>query len=280
MQKFTESLLLSLEETYASIAENLPNLFIGVVVVVVIRFLSKYLLKLIELSLKDKLEDQLILRFIIKTSRLILFGIAILSFLKIVGLGSVAAGLWGTAGIGAFILGFAFKDILEHFLAGFILAFNRPFRTGDTVEIIGHTGSVVGLNLRNTHIKTFDGKDVYIPNGEVIKRPLINYTIDNLIRKNFVISIDYGVDQNKATKLLLDILQAHPNVLKDPKAPGVYINQLMDKAIELKCLYWLNTMDQTVSAGQVELDLVNEAVEKLKANGMLHQGNIIEIKSV
>lgn len=280
MHKFWESLIQSLEENYFAIAESLPDFLIGVFVVLLIWFLSKHLIRLIEHNLKDQLEDQLILRFIIKTSRLFVMGVAILSFLKIVGLGSVAAGIWGTAGIGAFILGFAFKDILEHFLAGFILAFNRPFRTGDIVEIIGHSGSVVGLNLRNTHIKTFDGKDVYIPNGEVIKRPLVNYTIDGFIRKEFILSIPYEVDQEEVIEMILGILTSHPSVLQNDKAPGVYIHRLHPKAIELKCMYWLNTFDQSLNAGQVELDLVDKTVKKLHVKGMLYHGNVVNIKTI
>ena len=76
------------------------------------------------------------------------------------------------AGISAFIIGFALKDIGENFLAGIILAFKRPFRVGDIVDINGLKGKVLTLNLRDTQIKTGDGKDVFIPNAVIIKNPL------------------------------------------------------------------------------------------------------------
>ena len=118
----------------------LPQLLAGIVVLFVFWLIAKYIGRLINLTLKDRLDDPLVVRFIVKLAKIILFIVAILTFLNIMDMGGIAAGIWGTAGVGAFILGFAFKDIGEHFLAGFILAFNRPFRKGDTVEIGTHTG--------------------------------------------------------------------------------------------------------------------------------------------
>ncbi|HET8830308.1 MAG TPA: mechanosensitive ion channel domain-containing protein, partial [Pelobium sp.] len=78
------------------------------------------------------------------------------------GLGAIAGGILAAAGASAVVLGFAFKDIGENFIAGFILAFSRPFNVNDTVMISDVFGKVKALELRYTKIKTFDGKDVYI----------------------------------------------------------------------------------------------------------------------
>ena len=58
-----------------------------------------------------------------------------------------------------------------------------------------------------THIKTFDGKDVYVPNGQILKNPLYNYTIDGFLRKEFVIGVDYGTDVDKARSIILNVLK-------------------------------------------------------------------------
>jgi small-conductance mechanosensitive channel len=100
---------------------------------------------------------------------------------RFVGLTGVVSGLLAGAGISAFIIGFALKDIGENFLAGILLAFKRPFRVGDLVDIGGIRGTVLILNLRDTQIKTPDGKDVFIPNANIIKNPLVNFTIDGFI---------------------------------------------------------------------------------------------------
>ena len=87
--------------------------------------------------------------------------VALLLVLTIIGLGGVATGLLSGAGVGAFVIGFAFKDIGENFLAGILMAFDRPFNVGDTVELGGEKGKVIALNLRNTQVKSFDGIRIF-----------------------------------------------------------------------------------------------------------------------
>ena len=106
----------------------------------------------------------------------------------------------------AIVIGFAFKDIGENFLAGVMMAFNRPFRIGDTIKSGDVEGKIVELSLRDTHIKTFDGKDVYVPNGQILKNPVYNYTIDGFLRHQFSIGIDYNSDIKKARDLIMNIL--------------------------------------------------------------------------
>ncbi len=264
MGSFGENLIDSFRQMYEDLATIGPKVIIGLLVLMLTWFISKYVVNLLQRALEPRLDDKLVLRFILKLMRIVIIGFAILAFLNIVGLGKIAAGLWGTAGIGAFIIGFAFKDIGEHFLAGFILAFNRPFGVGDTVEMSGYMGTVVGLNLRNTHIKTFDGKDVYIPNGNVIKNPLVNYTIDGFIRKDFSVSIKYDADQDLAISEIKKILGEQKGVLQGGKSPNIVIGALDKGRIDLKILYWLNTDDKSISSAEVERCLVKCVISKLR----------------
>lgn len=278
MQEFKESLIENLEGYYLEFSSLLPKIAIGFIVLLIFWLLSKYVVKGLRVALQSRLQDPLIVRFILKTSRTILFVIAILAFLKIVGLGDVAVGIWGTAGIGAFILGFAFKDIGEHFIAGFILAFNRPFQVGDIIESGGHTGTVTGLNLRTTQLKTFDGKDVYIPNGNVIKQPLINFTIDGYIRKEFVVGIEYTSDQDKAIDLILGILRSHKDVIQEQKPPAVVIGNIDKSALRLKAMYWLDTFNPDISSAKVERELVRDTIKALQEEGIYRANDLLEIK--
>jgi len=279
MNRFWDNIRLNFVEYYDYILLMLPDLIVGLVVLFLFWLGSKYLLKLLKHTLERHLEDQLIIRFIVKTIRIVLWGISILIFMKMIGWGSIAAGIWGTAGIGAFVIGFAFKDIGEHFLAGFILAFNRPFRVGDIVEMSGYTGTVVGLNLRNTHIKSFDGKDVYIPNGSIIKSPLVNYTIDGFIRKDFSVSIGFDEDQDKAESAILNVLRDHPDVIQIEKTPNVFFDGMSSRGVRLKAVYWLDTFDETISSIKIEKELVRDIVSALRAGGMHSTDEAIIVRS-
>lgn len=265
MGSFGDNLIESFRGMYEDLAVVGPKVIIGLIVLLLTWFISKYVINLLQRALEPRLDDKLVLRFILKLMRIVILGFAILAFLNIVGLGKIAAGLWGTAGIGAFIIGFAFKDIGEHFLAGFILAFNRPFGVGDTVEMSGYLGTVVGLNLRNTHIKTFDGKDVYIPNGNVIKNPLVNYTIDGFIRKNIIVSIKFDADQDLAISEIKEILNEQKGVLQGSRSPNIVIGAIDKGRIDLKILYWLNTDDKSINSAEVERCLVKSVISKLRA---------------
>ena len=200
--------------------------------------------------------------------------------MKVMGLGAIAGGLVAGAGLSAFIIGFAFKDIGENFLAGIILAFKRPFRVGDTIEIEKTIGNVVSLDLRTTQVKTFDGKDVFIPNSTLIKNHLINYTIDGFLRQDFLISVDYATDLSKAIHIILQTLDNVPGgILKGEKKPTVVVSSLDASSIALQVFYWLDTFDKSVSGLKVKTEAIQSCLRALEAENVYMPGNIYELKN-
>jgi small-conductance mechanosensitive channel len=228
--------------------------------------------------LTKKSEDPLLTKFILRVVKYLFFLITLLLMLNTLGLGGIAAAVWGTAGVGAFIIGFAFKDIFEHFLAGFLLAFNRPFRIGDLVELDGNKGIVVALSIRNTHIKTFDGQDVYIPNGNIIKNALRNYTIDGFLRQDFVVGLEYGSDVHRAIAIILKELKGINGILQDDKSPSVTIDSLGASSLKLIVFYWLNTFDKSVNGGMVKVQAIDNVLKALQREGFSLPGDVLEIK--
>jgi len=179
---------------YDKIVVLLPKLLLAIVVAVLLMTILKYFRKKLVKYLQLKAEDKLLVNFF--DGVLYIFNIVIVALLTlyILGLSGIAGSLLGAATLSSVVIGFAFKDIAENFLAGVIMAFNRPFRLGDTVKTADVEGVIIEMSLRDTHIKTFDGKDVYVPNGQIIKNPLYNYTIDGFLRGSFTIGVDYNSD--------------------------------------------------------------------------------------
>ena len=270
-----QALLQAFGDYYFYFLDRLPGLFVGVCFLILFHFSAKLLLRLIRKGLALRLDDGLVLSFILKCIRIVLYGIAILIFLRIIGFGRLAFGLWGTAGIGAFIIGFAFKDIGEHFLAGFILAFKRPFRVGDVIEINGYTGTVLELDLRDTHIKTFDGKDVYIPNGTLIKNVLQNYTLDGFIRNNFSLDMQVNDQLDQAMSLIQKLLEAHPDVIQEGKAPFVTIDSVTNGRAILSVFYWLDLTQSEVSSTDIKRTLTLNSIHALLENGFALDRSVI-----
>lgn len=269
----------SIKTYYDDFVTLLPKLVVAILVFLLLYFIANRTKKFAQRRLTRRMDDPLLARFLAGNIKTAIILIAVLFFLHIVGLSAVAVGLLSTAGVGAFIIGFAFKDLGENFLAGVMLAFNRPFKVGDAVQLDGIEGSVVGLNLRNTQIKTFDGKDVFIPNANIIKKPVINYTIDGFLRLDFTVGLDYDTDANTAIQIVLETLKQIPGVLQERKAPTVFISEPATSTLNLTIYFWMDTYDQEISGLLLKSEAINQVLIALKKAGYYMPGDILELKN-
>ena len=278
MNNFFNDLTQNLYSYYDSFIDILPKLVLAFVVFSVLLFLANRTRNVVNTRLNRRMDDPLLARFlgtVVKTSIVL---VAFLLVLKIIGLGGVAMGLLSGAGVGAFVIGFAFKDIGENFLAGILLAFDRPFNVGDVVELGGEKGKVMTLNLRNTQIKSFDGKDIFIPNANIVKNPVTNYTIDGFMRYEFNIGLDYGSDISEATRIVLNTLKEIPNILQDDKPPSVILGNLDSSTFTLIAYFWLDTYDQEISAGKIRTEAADKVLTNLEKAGFYMPNDIVEMK--
>ena len=166
-----------------------------------------------------------------------LFGTYIV--LRVAGLTQLALTVVGGTGLIGLAVGIAFRDITENFLASIFLSMQRPFETGDLVEIAGVTGYVQQLNVRTTILMTLDGNLVQIPNATVYKSNLRNFSTNSNRREDFVIGIGYTDSINDAQEIARKVLSEHPAVLRDPE-PSVLADSFGRAAINLRVYFWLN----------------------------------------
>jgi len=159
--------------------------------------------------------------------------------LRVSGLTQLALTVVGGTGLVGLALGIAFRDITENFLASVFLSMQRPFETGDLVEIAGVTGYVQQLNVRTTILMTLDGNLVQIPNATVYKSNLRNFTSNTNRREDFVVGIDYAALITDAQEIARQVLAKHPAVLQDPE-PSVLVDSLGASAVNLRVYFWLN----------------------------------------
>lgn len=274
-----EKIFQSFERYYAGIVEKAPEITVGLVALLFFFFLGILIRKLIVSRLKLKVKDTLLLNFIGRVIFVIFLIIGIVIFLNQIGLGGAAGGLLAGAGVSALILGFAFKDIGENFIAGFFLAFSRPFKIGDIIEVNGLMGNVKAMSFRNSHIRTFDGRDIFIPNSMMIKNPLINYTKDGLMRHEFIVGIDYGDDMAEATKEIMETLSTLKNIAHEGElAPFVVIDQFGTSTINLKIFFWINTYDFLGSITILKSTVMQTVVNHLLKKGFTLPADIVELK--
>ena len=207
--------------------------------------------------------------------------IVVMITLNMLGLNSFTNKILAGAGLLTFVIGFALKDIGENFLAGIILAFKSPFRVDDLIQINGIEGFVKDISLRETLIKTPDGKDLFLPNSIILKNPLFNYTIDGFLRYEFLVGIAYENNPTEAIKVIQDAVINVEGVLKDDRKPAVTINELATNSINISVMFWVDTFKTTkrsIHQG-IRSKVINDVLAALIDKGFSLPASIIELKN-
>lgn len=279
MDQFINDIWTEFTTYYEVLVRWIPSLIIGLIVLTFFLLIARGLRRILVKYLDGKTEEQLVAQFIVRIVYSVLIVIGIVAALSAGGFEGVATNLLAGAGLSAVILGFAFKDIGENFLAGFLLAFKRPFRIGDLVEVENSKGRITGLNLRETMIKTLDGKDIFIPNSMIIKNPIVNYTLDGNFRDSFVLGLDYSEDIGLAINLIIDTIKGLNNGLGTGKEPAVIIKDLGTSSLNLEVHFWLVTDIPEYSIPGLRTMVVKEVLAALTQAGFYLPGDILEIKN-
>jgi len=189
--------------------------------------------------LHRRLRAKLLRTVIARGVGVLVFLIGTYIVLRVSGLTQLALTVVGGTGLIGLAVGIAFRDITENFLASIFLSMQRPFETGDLVEVSGVTGFVQQLNMRTTVVMTLDGNLVQIPNAIVYKSNVRNFTANANRREDFVVGIGYDDSINEAQEVARRVLGEHPAVLNDPE-PSVLADSLGKATVNLRVYFWLN----------------------------------------
>ena len=164
----------------------------------------------------------------------------------------------GSLGFFSIAVGFAFRDILENLLAGVLLLFRAPFRTGDEVDIQGTRGTVVEINLRETVLRRYDGQQVLVPNATVYKNPIVVQTAGPSIRSEAVVGVAYEADLREAVRLAEQAMAGVGGTTDEP-SPVVLVGELGTSTIDLHLLFWTAPQQGTVRRARDEVLLAVKA---------------------
>ena len=143
--------------------------------------------------------------------------------------------LAGALGVG---IGFGLQNIVNNFISGLILLYERPVEVGDIIEVGQLMGEVKSIGVRASRVKTYDGAEVVVPNGNIISNDLINWTLsDNKRRVDIRIGVAYGSDPNQILKLLQKTAVEHDKVLVEPPPRALFI-EFGDSSLNFRLLCW------------------------------------------
>jgi len=258
MGSFLHDIRQEVLQYYDALVAFVPKLFAAVLIILLAWLLARQVRNLSDRRLKRQMEDPLLAAFLATMIRTVIFIVGLLFGLKVLGLSGVTASILAGAGITAFIIGFALRDIGENFLAGILLAFKRPFKVGDFVESGPVKGRVVALNIRDTQLKTPDGKDVFIPNANIIKNPLINYTIDGFLRFEVVVGLPAAADHEKAIAEIVAVVSGVEGVLKNRRKTAVFVSAISPGRLDLTVHYWIDTLKSKVNAEIIRSEVISQ----------------------
>jgi len=135
-------------------------------------------------------------------------------------------------------IGFGLQNIVNNLVSGLILAFEKPVQVGDLIEVDNRSGRITDIGIRSSRIATADGAEVIIPNGDLIARHVINWTLSNDNRRvELIIGVAYGSDIEQVKGILTKILSNREDIMTDPP-PLVFLHNLSENSVDFRMLFW------------------------------------------
>ena len=228
-----------LAELWRKFILALPNILFGFLILVMAWWLAVLISRASRRLLLHRLDAPLLRGVLARAAGMLVFLLGLYLVLRISGLTRLAVTVLGGTGLIGLVIGIAFRDITENFLASIFLSMQRPFYPGDLIEITGVLGYVQRLTTRTTIVMTLDGNLVQIPNSIVYKNPIRNFSSNPNRREIFTVGIGYADTISQAQEIALQVLREHPAVLNEPE-PWVLVDSLGSATVNLKVYFWLN----------------------------------------
>lgn len=193
-------------------------------------------------------------------------GIIIMGFL----IGIAAAGIpmdrlaivLGALSVG---IGFGLQNIVNNLVSGVILAFEKPMQVGDVIEVGTRTGTVQEIGIRSSKIKTFEGSEIIVPNGDFISQQLINWTLSNNNRRvELLLAVAYGTNLQQVKQLISSILGQRADILSNP-AFMVLVHDFANGVATIRVLFWTGDFDRWIV---VKDEVLQQIYDSFAQNGI------------
>jgi small-conductance mechanosensitive channel len=164
--------------------------------------------------------------------------------------------LAGALGVG---IGFGLQNVVDNFVSGLILLTERPVQVGDTIETEGLLGEVQRIGIRSSTVRTRNGAELIVPNGQLVSSQVTNWTLSDALRRvEVTVGVAYGTDVPRVLSLLEGVAVANPDVLSDP-APQALFRGFGDSSLDFELRVWTAVFDQFARV-QSELNVAVDAV--------------------
>lgn len=218
----------------------LPNMALATLIVLAFWLLARLARHLLGRVLGRVLRSATLQRLIGGAVHVTIVLIGAFMALSVLHLDKTVTSLLAGAGILGLALGFAFQDIASNFIAGVLMAAQRPLRVGDLVEAGGQVGLVRRIDLRTTEPYSTQGLQVIIPNKDIFQNVLINYTRNGTRRVDLVVGISYREDLANVRRVTLEAVGSVQGVLQD-KDVDLFYQAFQDSSIGFEVRFWITS---------------------------------------
>tara|TARA_R110001606_G_scaffold363430_3_gene517600 strand:- start:59289 stop:61754 length:2466 start_codon:yes stop_codon:yes gene_type:complete len=257
---FGKTILFS-ELTTGTIALSLADVLAFIATIFTAIYLSRFITTVLDEDVYQRVRLGRGISFAI--SAVIRYGIILLGFLLAVsalgiGMDRITI-LLGALGVG---IGFGLQTIVNNFVSGMILIFERPIHIGDSVEVGSVKGIITRIGIRASTIRSFDGADITVPNGTLLADSVTNWTMSDRIRRiELPVGVAYGTDTDMVIEALYGSLVEQEGILSDPR-PQIIFNGFGDSSLDFMLRAWVADNDEfTIIRSNIALAM-NRALRK------------------
>ena len=254
-----QSIIDSANEIIVGFVERIPYFVASIVVILIFWFLSIVFKKVVYKILGSRRRHQNLVKVFQRVGGALIIFIGIMIAMVITVPGFTPAKLIGALGIGSVAIGFAFKDIFQNLLSGILLLISEPFRIGDQIVSGEYEGTVEDIKIRATTIKTYDGRQVVIPNSDLYTSALTVNTAYKQRRLQLAVGIGYEDDIEAAKAEILQALDRSASVSKKAE-PSVIATGFGGSSIDLMVRWFIEDGTQAnkvASIHQVFVEIKN-----------------------
>ncbi len=253
----------ALRELWEGFVTRLPSLGTGLLVFLAFYLLARGIRFVVARSLGHVKASEHAARLVSRMSFMATMVVGVLVGLGVMGVN--AGALVTSLGLVSVGVGFALKDVVENFLAGIILILQRPFVVGDVVRFGDVEGTVMDVRVRDTVIRTYDGRQVFVPNANIFRTAVINNNRNRRRRLDFQVAIAFPQDIPSALSTAADALAGLGGILPDP-APLVVAESLAESCVSLRAYFWVDP--ECVSILEVKSQAIAAVKRALEEEGI------------
>lgn len=236
----TYNRLLNLEGLVALVTTYTGKLILAVLTLIIGRKLIKYVMKLLQKTLEKSYVDKSLFSFFMSAAKAVLYILLVITIVSMVGIPMTSfIAVLGSAGLA---VGLALQGSLVNLAGGVLILSLKPFKVGDYIDAVGHSGTVEEIQLFYTILNTPDNKRIFIPNGELANSSSTNYSAYSLRRVDLALGVSYDDDLQKVKDILYTLAQKHDLVLENPGAQ-VVVTDHADSSVNLSFRVWCNSSD-------------------------------------